>query len=67
MGISKESFIKAPGPGAYKPLKKRLGGKCRIGSAKRRPLTATSNVPGPGNYKTRSKFDGPKYGITPKR
>jgi len=24
-------------------------------------------VPGAGTYKTRSKFDGPKYGITPKR
>ena len=56
-----------PGPGTYDPIKKRLGGKVRIGSSKRRPLCETKNTPGPGNYKTRGKFDGPKYGITPKR
>jgi hypothetical protein len=33
----------------------------------RKQLAETFNVPGPGNYKTRGKIGGPKYGITPKR
>ena len=61
------SWTNVPGPGKYHPKKHKIGGKVRIGSGKRRPLSAVSNVPGAGSYKTRSKFDGPKFGITPKR
>ena len=59
--------MNVPGPGKYKPRKHRLGGKVKMGTSKRRPLSGISNTPGSGTYKTRSKFDGPKFGITPKR
>lgn len=51
-----------PGPNQYNPsdimLKKEPS--WRVGSSQRRPLSATSRTPGPGNYNIAGKAGGPK-------
>lgn len=62
-GSPNKDTVKNPGPNAYDPSRNQILNKnpsWRIGSDKRRPLSARNSNPGPGNYTiTTTKTGGP--------
>jgi len=55
-----------PGPGAYNPsvnLTKHNNSSVGIGSGNRTEINPTKANPGPGQYDTRGRIGGPKYGF----
>ncbi|CAI2363649.1 unnamed protein product [Moneuplotes crassus] len=62
--------VKSPGPNNYNPNGGQILQKnptWKIGTEKRRPISARNGTPGPGNYTITSCKSGPAYGITGKR
>lgn len=58
--------VNTPGAGSYNPTTSQVlkkNANYGMGTGKRRPLSAANRNPGPGMYRPRSSFDGPKYGM----
>ena len=58
--------VKNPGAGTYSPTTKRTMKSTpsyKIGTEVRGPLSQVNKNPGPGMYRPRTSFDGPKWGM----
>jgi len=58
--------LQSPGPNKYDPSRNQTMHKnptWKIGTDKRRPMSARNGTPGPGNYTITSRKSGPAYGM----